>query len=171
MCQEDADLVRDWRNGEDRRAIAINTTFRLAPWADVIYGCDHRWWEHYHEQVKKQCSAELWCYAPSAGDDFGLNVVDLKHTGGNSGYQAARWAITHFKAKRLILLGYDMGATGDSHWHGSHPNGWPGPRSFKSWCGWLHKLGQEFDKVEIINASRETALECFPRLDLKSALC
>ena len=29
------------------RSIAINDAWRLAPWADVLYACDGRWWRKH----------------------------------------------------------------------------------------------------------------------------
>ena len=29
------------------RVIAINDAWRVAPWADVLYGCDGRWWRKH----------------------------------------------------------------------------------------------------------------------------
>ncbi len=169
MCAEDAELVRKWRDGSPNRfALAINNTWELAPWSDVIYGCDHRWWAKYHEQVK-QTSAELWAYNNAAVQKFGLRKARLRSTGGNSGYQSIRLAITEFGAERIILLGYDMGATGDTHWHGEHPKGWPTGRKYSQWIEHIRRLGKEFPDVEIINCTRKTALNCFPQMPLEEA--
>lgn len=66
MCAKDAELVKRWRDGESRKAIAINTTYRLAPWADLIYACDHCWWKFYIDEVRQHCSGEFWCYEEEA---------------------------------------------------------------------------------------------------------
>ena len=29
------------------RVIAVNDAWRLAPWADILYACDGRWWRHH----------------------------------------------------------------------------------------------------------------------------
>jgi len=170
MCKEDADTVKEWRDGETRKAIAINNTYQLAPWADIIYACDMRWWDKYHDRVMAATDAEYWCYHDNCHKKYGFNQYPFKVTGGNGGYQALRLAVAHFKASRVVLLGFDMQG---GHWHGQHPAGFPNPtgHNFKIWIGWLQRLAVEFSGVEIINASRETALDCFPRLDLKSALC
>jgi len=167
MCQPDADLVRDWRDGETRFAIAINNTYQLAPWADILYACDLRWWDRYHEDAAKRCAGEFWCYDETAAARYGLRPWKPAQTGGNSGYQALRLAVDHFEAERVILLGYDMQG---SHWHGDH-KGFPNPtqNNFRQWIGWLRRYAAETD-AEIINASRETAVDAFPRLDLGVAL-
>jgi len=163
MCQTDADMVRG-----KIRTIAINNTCQLAPWADVVYGCDLRWWEKYHGDVPDSC--ERWAYAEDCRK-FGCNIFRPQRTGGNSGYQAVRLAITEFGANRIILLGFDMGKPG--HWHPEHGDNWPNPTesNIKQWRGHLRLMGLEFPEVEIINCTRETALDCFPRIPLEDALC
>lgn len=165
MCQSDADMVRG-----KARVIAINNTFHLAPWADIIYGCDNRWWDKYHANVKAICTGDLWAYQPQACEKYGLNKCELKKTGGNGGYQAVRLAITEFSADRVILLGFDMKEPG--HWHPEHGQGWPNPTvsNFKQWRVHLQQLGLEFPNVEIINCSMESAIECFPKMELSRAL-
>src|SRR5690349_21512799 len=54
MTPKIADLVADWKSkAGNRKVIAINTTFKLAPWADVLFACDLPWWNHYIEEVRK----------------------------------------------------------------------------------------------------------------------
>lgn len=173
MCQDDADRVWDWKNGDDRQVIAINTTFRLAPWADHVYACDDRWWKKYHDDVRRCCIGKLWTYYDATADAFDLNKADIPpgKTGGNSGNQAARLAITGLGADRVILLGYDMKG---GHWHGDHPQGWPNPNegNFKHWIVHLGRLRREFPDVEFLNATRDTAIphETIPRVTLEDAL-
>jgi hypothetical protein len=31
----------------DIKVVAINTSFQLVPWADMLYACDGKWWDHY----------------------------------------------------------------------------------------------------------------------------
>jgi hypothetical protein len=91
--------------------------------------------------------------------------------GGNSGYQAVSLAIL-FGAARIVLLGFDMQATGRRlHWHADHGDGLanPVPQKFKDWSARFAQLAK-LSPVEIINASRETALGCFPRIPLEEAL-
>lgn len=93
--------------------------------------------------------------------------------GGNSGFQALNLAV-NFGARRIILIGYDMQIANGVHWHGRHGSGLNNPaesnvrawrRHFGSIAGHLADLG-----VEVVNASRETALTCFPRARIEDAL-
>lgn len=77
-----------------------------------------------------------------------------------------------FGAARIILLGYDMGATGGRlHWHPDHGGRLhnPLPGKFKDWVANFNKLAG-FCPVPIVNCSRATALNCFPRVDLHEGL-
>lgn len=89
--------------------------------------------------------------------------------GGNSGYQAIGLAL-HFGAAKLVLLGFDMKQTnGKKHWHEDHKQNNPTREAFANWNKRFRVLAAQ-SPVPIINASRETALDCFPRTDLETAL-
>jgi hypothetical protein len=94
----------------------------------------------------------------------------LIHGGGNSGYQAVNLAFL-FGAAKIVLLGFDM--KGGSHWHGDHPGalnrGVPTRAFAKAFPALADDLKSE--GVEVLNATRDTALECFPKIDLEDALC
>lgn len=94
-------------------------------------------------------------------------------TGANSGYSAVNLAIHLNNGAPVVLLGYDM--TG-SHWFGQHPAPLRNPEElhFRQWrehFATLAEAARRRDKtIEIINATRETALICFPRMSLEDAL-
>lgn len=90
--------------------------------------------------------------------------------GQNSGVGAIALA-AHWGASRVILLGYDCQKTdGKAHWHGDHPAGLGNAGSLSKWPAQFQKLAQHLRGVEVINASRETALSVFPRATLESVL-
>lgn len=168
------------------RVIAVKDCIRLAPWADVLYGCGSdagRWWQENGPELV-EFSGLRFTLDPKAAswatvlEHERVDGIDLRPThlatGKNSGYQAINLAI-HLGASRIVLLGYDMqeGAHGKQRWFGAHP--WP----TRSW----HELGREMRDlfatmiepasalgVEIVNATRETAIGCFTRLSLDEAL-
>lgn len=102
-----------------------------------------------------------------------LNTAPGRICGGNnSGFQAINLAY-HFGARRIILLGYDMQFTGGkTHWHGDHPKGLANPSEFSRFLQHFPALaaGCKQAGVEVINCTRQTALEAFPRADLHEAL-
>ena len=91
---------------------------------------------------------------------------------GNSGANAVSLAI-NAGARRVLMLGYDCALTGGrSHHHGDHPPTlrncdtlpkWPA--QFQRLAGWASKRG-----AVVLNASRESALTCFPRVTLAEVL-
>lgn len=92
--------------------------------------------------------------------------------GMNSGFQAMDLAVL-MGASRVILTGYDMGLAGRvRHFFGDHP----GLMNVNSP---YHLFIRAFDAaaphyaargVEILNASRRSALTCFPMIPLEAVL-
>jgi hypothetical protein len=165
------------------RVIAINDAYRLAPWADVLYAADSKWWR-YHKGVPSfhglkfslQPDASQWpgvvVLRNTGCDGLERDPSGLK-TGLNSGYQAVNLAV-HLGAARILLLGYDMQAIHGTktHWFGEHP---PAIRCGSPYAGFQAKFPLLVKPladlgVEVVNCSRETALTCFPRLPIDHAL-
>lgn len=166
-----------------RRVIAVKDAIRLCPWADVLYACDARWWRTHHATLGEdvttlryslESAASPWATVLRNTGDYGLetNPTGLR-TGRNSGYQAINLAV-HLGARRIVLLGYDLApaADGRAHWFGAHPwttRPWEelGPffrPYFASLVEPLRALG-----IAVLNATRRTALSCFPTVDLAEA--
>jgi len=164
--------------------IAVNDAYRLAPWADVLYACDLKWWKHHHAKLvgfaglrfsvdpsARGCGAQILRNTGPMGlerDPTGLR------TGKNSGYQAINLAV-HLGAKRILLLGYDCQRThGQDHFFGPHPKPLHvnSPSRFLEFRGLFASLVQPLAalQIEILNLTRETALTCFPRQTLESLL-
>lgn len=137
------------------------------PWADALYAHDIQWWKHYTDEVKAVFQGD-WI-----GAGFHWYKMDQHKVAAypNSGCGAISAAI-HRGAKRIILLGYDCQKTGgQAHHHGDHPPNLGNAKSMPTWMPMFDKLAAAMKgKAEIINASRETALTVFPRMDLELAL-
>lgn len=176
------------------RVIAINNAYKLAPWADILYFCDCKWWGWHRKHLGtwKGMIVRL----QGGGHDFGdprIKVLrneneDGKHHGGladrrdalrpgkNSGYQAINLAV-HLGARRIVLIGYDMASAlvdgrPKTHWDGDHPGG-TAPQVFE------RLMLPHFDTlvqplaargVEIINATPGSKLRCFPMKPLEQAI-
>ena len=109
-----------------------------------------------------------------AVDEPGLSTKPGRiHTGLNSGYQAIGFAYL-WGAARIILLGYDMqrGPNGESHHHGDHEGGLPNLGTMPEWTRRMVQLGIDLRArgVEVVNATRQTAITCFERLPIDKAL-
>lgn len=174
--------------------IAINDAYRLARDADHLYGCDFKWWRHHIADVTRDFDGRLWTgdYGPQANgagtnwfekdtrpehwgitcltidvDATGLSLDPARlHGGRNSGFQAIGLA-HHLGATTTILIGYDWGHTGGrAHFFGDHPAGLNrGDGSqFEGWAAFMRTIDQK--RHRILNASRVTALDVFPRVAL-----
>jgi hypothetical protein len=67
-------------------------------------------------------------------------------------------------AQTILLLGFDM--CGD-HFFGKHPAGLANGSPFPAFIKSFESITED---VEIINCTRLTALNCFPKMSLESAL-
>lgn len=165
-------------------AIAINDSWKLAPHAEILYAADAPWWR-YHDYVH-QFSGERWTQDrgaagwPEEAAEHGIHVIkslplsgvstnhSILHTGSNSGFQALNMAILG-GAKRIALVGYDMGGP---HWFGDHP----GHLNRSSPYGTFRKAFEEAAEqisnlnVEVFNCSKQSSLTCFPLADLRDLL-
>lgn len=150
--------------------IAVNNSWRMARFADVIYGGDDAWWQAYGNEI--DIPARRVCFMRQTAARF--SIEHHKGAAGSvicSGYQAVRWAISQ-GARRILLLGYDCDVSRGTHWHGDHRiTGNPDARKVSGWKKHFGALAvlAKVQRVEIINCSRETALTCFPRMDLADA--
>ena len=167
--------------------IVVNDGYRLAPWADVLYFCDSRWWEWHRARpeykafagikvtmAENVAKAEPGVHWVKNGGGSGLaKKRDELATGSNGGYQAIGLAV-HLGAKRIVLLGYDMrlGVKGEQHWFGKHPG-------FELTAKNVEALASRFPEIvaplkdrgiEVLNATPGSALDCFPRRRLADCL-
>ncbi len=162
------------------RAIVVNSTYELAPWADVLYAADARWWRWNKGAADfmglkyslERVDPTFRVVTMKSGGDRGLaREADTLRTGRNSGYQAINLAV-HFGVSRIVLLGYDMQPApgGQVHWHADHPGK---PRTaFREWIPFFESLVEPLAAagVSVVNCTRETALTCFPRAALEATL-
>ena len=193
LTQEQVDQCR-----ENARIIAINDSYRLHRAADILYACDARWWEWYYNAIAvwpeflgvkiglawdaqnntmypgwnsiDATAAGIFRLAATGETGLESDPQGLR-TGKNSGYQAINLAV-HLGAERIVLLGYDMQAKdGKHHWFGNHPDNVPPPpyelfmEPFESLVEPLKEL-----KIEIYNATPDSALECFPKVKLEEVV-
>lgn len=165
----DCDLVRQ----SGLPVIVTNTTFRVCPWADVLFGFDLKWWLHYLEEVRSVFPGRLICGSRIASK-YGLESA-FGYLGPyrNSGAGAASIAMRE-GAARVVLLGFDAdwGPDGETHHHGDHPSGLRNANSIREWPRQFETLAKDARRrgAEIVNASRRTELTMFPRVSLEDAL-
>ncbi|MCR5875165.1 hypothetical protein LRS10_13790 [Phenylobacterium sp. J426] len=164
--------------------LAVNESWRLAPWADVLYACDPGWWVYRRgvpEYLGLKVTADL-----GAAETFGLQHVALAERehqilttpgrigcGGNSGFQALNLAL-QFGAPRIVLVGLDYSASAGVHWHGRHRGHLSNPTAARL-AEWARRLDAQAVAlaelgVEVLNASPASALTAFRKISLEEAL-
>ena len=156
-----------------------------------MYAADAHWWHHHIHDINMGFSGKRWSCDPPGNTNWGkrdvsewdITVLDCKvgrnapglsrdptavHSGGNSGYQAIGLAY-HLGATRIILLGFDMHHhSGKSHFFGDHPKEFANSNAKPDrFVAAFRTIKPEEYGIEILNCSRETALDAFPRHNLE----
>lgn len=165
------------------KVIAVNSTWRVFPAHDVLYGGDCAWWNANPDALARpgfkigcsQIGAERW---PPEVNKLNHRVNEgietdprFIGTGTNSGHQALNVAV-HLGAARVLLLGFDFGPGqgGRLHHHRDHrpPLGNPTPGSFARWLRMIETTVEPLRRlgIDVVNSSRETAITCFRRGDV-----
>ena len=166
--------------------IACQDAHRLMPWADVLYGCDARWWETY--EGVPEFKGEKWSTHGDASNNdkrevaekYGVNMVhgapqagfsydpELIHYGDNSGFQALNLAIL-MGCTYIVLVGYNMGGRG--HFFGDHPQPLFNQDDYAKWVPKFNKAAEVLpEHIKIVNATPDSMLKCFPCMPLSEAL-
>lgn len=164
------------------KVVVVNTSVKLAPWADALYACDVAWWRVNRRLwrdfagIKASVVASVRGVVPDAiifrdGGQSGLSdeVGTLRH-GRNSGFQALGMAMM-FGARRIVLVGYDMRG---QHWHGRHPRGLRNPTE-SGMVRWARLMDDAAPAAaamgaEIVVASPGSALTAYPKMEWKEAV-
>jgi hypothetical protein len=170
----DIETVQQWREaGDNRYVIVTNTTYKWAMWADCLVFHDFKWWKKYGHDVVANFKGERVTISTSVNSSL---VTVMPRPGfdsyGNSGAMAINLAVLA-GAKRIITLGLDCQYTnGKRHHFGNHPPELGNARSLGKWPASFKRLaGHAKGKgVEVLNASRATALDCFERVSLEDVL-
>lgn len=177
LTKDDVDFCRG-----KGRVYAVKEAALLAPWADVLYAADHDWWTNNPDRWR-DFKGEKWTIENRASQLFPeinaircrtewkwSNTPGIIATGGNSGFQVINMAVLD-GAEKVVLLGYDYGYEPgqDKHWWDKdHPR----TSRQSNYAEWNKRLAAAAPliPVPVLNASRQSAITCFPRLSLKDAL-
>ncbi len=111
--------------------IAVNNAYELAPWAEYHLFGDRRWWEWHGSKFPADFQGKIISTSRASFNDPRILKMDktfgafskVPHSlyGVDSGTQAVNLA-AHLGARRIVLLGFDMGFApdGEAHWHADH---------------------------------------------------
>ena len=189
-----ADVVRKcrmarWLRGW--RIIAVQDAYKLMPFADAMYGCDVKWWSLHkncagftgekwstHEddrdrdQDKLSIADEygLRCVRGMDGDEFSFDPEVIRYVS-NSGAQAIGLALLK-GCRRIVLVGFDMRSVdGKQHFFGDHPAPMHNRTDYEVFIPHFERAAATLpDEVRIVNATPDSALRCWPMMDLEAAL-
>jgi hypothetical protein len=170
------------------KVIAINESWRLVPWADVLYGCDGNWWK-LHDGVKfftglklsqdlEACKTykdvkKITIPNPRC-DELVFNQMGHVGAGGNSGFQCLNLA-AQFGGKRILLVGYDMRVDLGEHWHQRHPMPLSNPHPFDNMPRWRKAIDGAAARLKamgiaVVNCSSVSLLRAYPKMTIEEAL-
>lgn len=173
------------------RVIVTNRTYQMAPWADVHYGADAKFWKWMAngDMGMKDGPEQLRTFAglryslEREAAKFGVSILQFTgesglelrpfalRTGANSGYQAINLAVL-LGAVRIILLGYDMhdGPHGKTHWHS--PYKYPSRHQYAKYLRLFPTLVEPLNAagVEVVNCTPGSSIHCFPKKSLRDVL-
>jgi hypothetical protein len=155
----------------------------MVPDADYLYACDPQWWAIHIDDVRKVFRGKLYTqYHTDEGKKeakrLGIEAIQGAHNKGlgrgmlhfnsNSGAQAINLAYL-LGARSIGLLGYDMGATGRTHFFGEHPKGLQNG-NYEKYVPEFNKLAKDLEQegVEVINCTRKTLLTQFKQQTLEA---
>jgi hypothetical protein len=160
--------------------LAIKTNVEIAPWAEVVYGCDFPWWRAANGLPDFRGLKAA--YDPRACDQFGcarvlipdklgnrllFDEVGTVGAGGNSGFQALNLA-AQFGADRILLIGFDCHDRRGVHWYGRN-TGYqmsnPDEDNFRRWRTAFDGAAKTLAErgVDVVNASAISDLKGFRR--------
>lgn len=159
LTQADCDLIEQSKI----TTIAVNMSWKIAPFANIIYAGDFVWWQHYRDEIS--IDAERWTCCERAAKDYKLHYHSVRGAY-NSGLRALELAL-EMGAAKVLLLGFDASIKGGAHWHSDYQKT-KNPDELR-----CHKWLTQFDYLRgknIINCAPKSALTQFPKMTVKEAL-
>jgi hypothetical protein len=133
---------------------------------------DFPWWDTHIDEVNRVFGGARYSTndLPERFKSTYLTPTHFKAYG-NSGAACIALAAAG-GARKVVMLGFDCQHTnGQAHWHGNHPQGLANARQIDRWPQLFQKLRDDHQDLEIVNATRQTALTMFPLTSLENALC
>lgn len=178
---------------EGRRCIAVNNSYRLAPWAELAWFGDIKWWDWHRqellasgipiatccENVKLQQEmgegdrARIRFFNRDGDHRFGLTTRTGPFVSWNRSSGGAAISLCHrLGARTIVLLGFDMRRVeGEKNWHQDHKE----PRHVNPFrrhlTPFLHILEDAAALgISILNATPGSAIHQFPFINLEDLL-
>lgn len=166
--------------------IVINNSWQLAPWADILFGCDFSWWKFAggcpeFKGLKMTVEAQVAKHYPDVkvvkcrkpDDRIVLDELGTVGWGGNSGFHCLNLAV-QFGCSKVLLVGMDMTIAHGVHWHGKHPPHMNNPTNgnIARWARAVDAAAAPIRQrgVKVFNCSDVSVLSNYPKLPFEKAL-
>lgn len=159
------------------KRIACNDAFRLDPEADVLCWADTRWYDWNQSAIRLHYGLKITWSPFARQEGVRVQLMRRRHsppalsddpgaiTATSTGQGALNIAY-HFRANRIVLLGFDMRVVRGKHnWHDFHQKNMTGVSRYLQVFGpAMQAAGVICAKagITIINATEGSALRCFP---------
>ncbi len=185
LTPEQVDYVHRARIDDRCRVIAVNEAGLRqylplsAPWADILYAADRKWWEHYIPEFygMRVCGDHTM---PKVANVHQLDVLQTEQpmprvpgrvlSGGHSGFQALNMALG-LGAQRVILVGYDCGGP-ERNCHKDRPAVMTrlGRPPFEYWVQQYNRVPKEFPNRRVILCAQHSRITAFEKSELEDVL-
>lgn len=166
--------------------IGVNSAFRACSWIPFTFFGDSRWFKWEYKALKKYTGTLVTCQAKLENPDElpvkrlvkgrkaqGISIKRYEVSWNNSSGGAAINLAYHLGARRIVLIGYDMKPSKSKHnFHDAYPVGKPERNPYIHFLRAFSKIKNDADKlgVEILNATPDSAIECFPFVKLEEVI-
>jgi hypothetical protein len=154
-------------------------------WVDVCFFGDCRWFGWHREFLLRfaglkvttceKCDQELGIKVIKKGKRYGLERQPDRISWNLSSGSCAINLATHFGAKRIVLVGFDMKTDeeGRANYHEDHATPKPKDPPYGHFMKPFPTIANDAKEmgVEILNAAPGSALTLFPFVDLEEAAC
>lgn len=167
-----------------RKVIAINSSWKDAPFADILYFGDSRWWNLHAAVVLSEFKGRIITTAPNVPKNPrllrmkkvlppGLSDDRQALTMRRTSLTAALNLVKHLGVARIVLIGVDGKADpkGRTHHHKPHP--WPQRPD----CWAQQRIDLESTRkplkmagITVVHASPGSAYEFWPVVSLQQAI-
>lgn len=190
-CGPSADKVGVEKLKDRMHVVVINESYRLCPWAEMLYTCDDTWYHVNRDKLNKFNGIKISYLTKEKGvenitivKEKDPKTVSFKHhmlfeepgfvgSGGNSGYQAIN-LVAQFGATGIALVGYDFNQAGGIHWHGDHKMPLKNPDNVR-FIEWKRLLGfaapvLKAKGIDVVNCSMNSSIDSFPKMTINQTL-
>ncbi len=162
--------------------IGVNEAFRLGKWIDLWFFADSDIFKNHRQDIEKWPNRIVSCSGAAKNNKkieyyhrckqhkicFEHDKLAFPNGMANSGATAINLAIRE-GFDTIILLGFDMKTANGKHHYHNYYKKTPRHDAYDRFMLHLECIAEETDKT-ILNATPDSALKCFPKVNLQDIL-